>query len=52
MLCAERQHLPLDQRALHVVVLQDHVLLQTLDRVVVLCVAELCKEDLEKTLKS
>lgn len=46
MVGAQRQHLPLDQRALDVIVLQHHVLFQTLDRIVVLGVPELCQQNL------
>lgn len=42
----QRQHLPLDQRALHVVVLEDHVLLQALDGVYAFRAAQLGQQDL------
>jgi len=43
VLRAQREHLPLDQRALHVVVLQHDVFLQALDGVVTICSAEFCQ---------
>lgn len=49
MFSAQRQHLPLDQRALHVVILEDHVLLEALDGVVALRVDELRQQHLQDT---
>lgn len=48
MLRAQRQHLTLDQCALHVIILQHDVLLQTFDRVVVLCVSQFRQQNLER----
>lgn len=44
MFGAQSEHFPLDEGAFDVVVFQHHVLLQTLDGIVVLCVLQLGQE--------
>lgn len=51
MIGAKCQHLTLDQRTLDVIVLQHDVLLQALDRIVILGVAQLCQQNLLFTKK-